>query len=628
MGSTHTILRLVLERLDSNWVALVGRLVCKDASIYVQRGPKGNPPNHCTVRLSLPLPPSALDAAWRQHVQQALREASERVKCELLPTAVSSGSETNLELACGVLRPCLFPELLTSPDKGAVSILYTGMLEDPGEAAIVAGHAHLLPWMVQNRCPVHQAGVLSAAAEHLDLEGMQWAMQLLGLVPEPPSEHELRCKVAKAAARSGDTAIPKLAWLLSAPGHAGTQLQQQEQQQGQQQEEQQQEGVEEELEEEGEEEEDEQQELLCEAALGAAEGGSLSVLQWLYDQWLHDQGLDLDRRSRVLSEALQHGHLHVADWVAAQGFPQEWQAGDRLRLWKGAGMSGSMEPARWLLRNGVLVAPGPISTEAIEAAAGAGNLEAVQLLHKSFHVPLTWAFSDAAASGSVPTATWLLQAGCRMTPTAYMVAALRGCTAMVLWLAREARCPWEECTLADVIRNWPSHIGGRTTLLQTVRALVEAGCRPGEDNSSSICNAAARGDLPLLRYLHEELGLGLGPGTMDAAVTGGCEAMLEWLVGAGCEPGFAYVRAAAYGDLSTLSGLHRLGVPFADASWWWDVSDPNRWAGALCWAPLAALRWMVERGAPWSKEGAKKVLESDRMHVDEESLSWFKARMT
>ncbi len=296
-----------------------------------------------------------------------------------------------------------------------------------------------------------------------------------------------------------------------------------------------------------------------------------------------------------------------------------------------------MEPVRWLLRRQV---PAPTCKMTIGIVARVGNLEAVQLLHERFHVPLT---ADllyyAAMSGSVPTATWLLQAGCPMSPSGYLGAAVGGGADMVLWLAREAKCPWDDSTLGAVICHWPSGSKGRTALLPVVRALVEAGCPHGAAptaggeqcyTAGSLNEAAARGGLPLLRYLHEEVGLGFGPGTMAEAARGGCEAVLEWLVEAGCGPGtgYPYVRAAAHGDLATLCCLHRLGVPFGDASWLREVTDASVWdPRAVRCAPLAAFRWMVERGAPWSQKGVKKLIKSDAVHVDEESLSWFKARM-
>ncbi len=608
MAST-LVLTLVLDHLDSNKIALDGRLICKDAQEHLCL------PEQCTAQLSMPLPPAASDAAWQPHVQQAFRQLSFSAKARTLSVAASSGSERNLELAWALLRPCLFPGLLLPVYVNPYNQCYVNSwyhvdgydLEDPGKAAIAAGHAHLLPWLVRNRCPLHRDNNLIAAAEHLDLEGMKRAVQLLEGGLAHPSEDWLRGAMAEAASRSGGAAIiPKLAWLLAADEDEGVKLQQQRQQQQQQQERQQQ-----------------RKWQLHNAATGAAASGNLSVLQWLHGQGLNDPCLDLYQWSSALSAALRHGHLHVADWVVAQeGFPQDWQQSNRLKLWPDACRSGRMEPLRWLLRHGV-----PAHGSHTMAAAEAGNLEAVQLLHERFSVPLTAElFAKAAYSGSVPTATWLLQAGCPMSPRAYCLAAGKGNAAMVLWLAREAGCTWDKYTLSAVIRSWPARSKSSTALLPTVRALVEAGWPHGDGTAytNSTYSAAARGDLPLLRYLHEEVGVAFEPDIVGAAAQGGCQAMLEWLVGAGCGlgSGYPYARAALNGDLATLSCLHRLGVPFGDASWWREMSFKR------C-APFAALRWMVERGAPWDEGEAKDKLEAleDFTLSDDESLVWFKARV-
>lgn len=58
-----------------------------------------------------------------------------------------------------------------------------------------------------------------------------------------------------------------------------------------------------------------------------------------------------------------------------------------------------------------------------------------------------------------------------------------------------------------------------------------------------------------------------------------------------------------------------------DKSWWWEAKK-------RC-LPLVLLRWMVERGAPWSPAGSKEVLEAKREYVagDEELVAWLEARL-
>ncbi len=83
-----------------------------------------------------------------------------------------------------------------------------------------------------------------------------------------------------------------------------------------------------------------------------------------------------------------------------------------------------------------------------------------------------------------------------------------------------------------------------------------------------------------------------------AAVAGGCEALLEWLVEQhpGCltaPPGgpSPYVPAAAAGTLGTLIALRHLGVP-------WGARGVVVSVAACDGFATAALHWLVEQGAP------------------------------
>ncbi len=412
--------------------------------------------------------------------------------------------------------------------------------------------------------------------------------------------------MAVSAAYSDVTAIAKLSWLLSTGEGAGTH-QQLHQHEGQLQ-------------------------LLHTAAPGAAASGSLPVLQWLHARGATGPGL---KWPHTLVAALQQGHVAAVDWlvdVVGCPLPQlglQWGQWGLGFVWRNAGLSGSMGPVRWLLGRGV-----PAHQGAVRGAAQAGNLEAVKFLHASCGLRLTPSvFSGAAGSRSMPIVTWLLQAGCPMDPWAYCGAAAQGDVDMVLWLAQVARCPWIEKTLSNAVDFWPRGAASTSQLLPTVRALVEAGCPLGAGmeaggvqglGSAALDAAVRRGDLPLARYLHEECGVGFGTETMVQAAAGGCEAVLEWLVEAGCGlgTGYPYMRAAEHGDLATMGCLCRLGVPLGGAGWWRKL-DVNL-------VPLAAVEWLVERGAPWDDEAARKlVAKAERFFRPrgEELVSWLKARV-
>ncbi len=583
----------VLEKMDPNECALHGRFVNKDAWRSLRQR---------TAHLGLPLPPTAGDASWQPQLQEAVRHLPFRRRLRLLTVAASSGSEANLELVWDLIRPTLFPELLYATRIHEESPFYASCHdvvkgEDAGTAAVTAGHLHLLLWLVRHGCPVDPVSTLAAAAQHWDLAGLQCVWDLLGSVSEPPPE-ALLPKIMTAAGRTGFNAEAKLSWLLATVGQGLRRLR--------------------------------RDQLLAAAGEGAAASGSLPVLGWLREQGLGRATL------AMLTAALQQGHVAVADWlvdVAGCPLPQQEQhqeGEEQLRdVWQAAGRSGSVEAMRWLIGRGV-----PVRWAAFPAAAGSGSLEAVRFVSQYCGMG-DRVFAAAAGSRSIPTAAWLLQAGCRAASEdgevgyAYERAAEAGDAAMVLWLAREAGCPWDDGTIRKIISGWPQGARHSVELEQTVRALVEAGWPPGHgspdpdasERTDSIGAAAFRGDLPLVRYLREELGVRLGAYALERAAAGGCEAVVEWLVGAGCEPApYTYALATCKSDLSTLNCLRRLGVPIY-ARLCWEVMETD--GGSL---PVA--RWLAEQGEPVDERVVLTYLEWDRRNgICAESVAWFDARI-
>ncbi len=570
-----------------------GRLLSRDLSMRL---------SNRAAQVRLPLPPAACDAAWQPHLHYALEQLTFDDKLVMLSAAAASGSETNLELAWGLLRPCLHPELLQRPHGHAVPAFYDFPYKfrgpDPGTAAVRAGHAGtVLPWLVRHGCPLAPENTLEAAAQHCDLAGLQAAWQLLGYSAWTPhndaTESVLYCTLARAAGLGGgDAAIPKLTWLRSVAPDALLRPRNLVQ-------------------------------LLLWAAVGAAAAGALPVLTWL-----RGQGLDLrsariealvavhtwktspmyslslqDAWAVVLGAALGGGHVAVADWLVdeARCLPAQpnWLA--VLRVEGSAAAGGHVESLRWLQGRRRLQETGLI----VQEAASAWHLDAVRFLLQECGTNMTVElFAKAAGSRSLATMRWLLQAGCPMDPEAYCRAASAGDVDMLVWLAREARCPWARDTVADVLREWPRTLAAaRRGLQQAVRALEEAGCPPlgvgaglgmrRRELAEIRYGAAVSGDLWLLRRLHEELGVGLGPCVMAEAAKAGCEVVLEWLVGVGCGPGEEgefdpYARAGCNGDMGTLGCLVRLGVGF-------NLQVVR--AAARSGAPLPVLRWLVVQGA-------------------------------
>ncbi len=597
----------VLRLLHPNERALAGRLVCKDAWRGLSE------PEHCSARFSLPLPAHALDSAWRPHLQQALKHLTFRYRFLVLPAAASSGSEVNLELAWGLLRPGLFLELVRRPS-AAEFLPYVDRLrdEDAGAAAVQSGHAHLLPWLVQHGCPLDLTDTVVAAVQHCSLEGLQRVWELMGCtsgLPDDDRKDTALYRVLKAAGGlTGATTLAKLSWLLSMAAGEGAAHSR-------------------------------RQRLLEAAAERAAEAGSLPVLQWLYVQGLDlagEQGIVEEALgegvlppvwsgpapwSKVLAAAIGQGHAEAVWWlveVAGCPLPHEEQRAELELIWNAAGKGGCVPTISWLLECGL-----PLCWMAMDAAARAGRLEAVQFLHLECGLGLhSILFEAAAGSHNVELATWLLEVGCPTDHCAYCGAAAAADVDMLWWLVWEAGCPWREHTVCNVIHEWGSRTGSGWELEQAVRMLLEAGFPPGDGGrEGTMERAAAWGNLPLLRYLHEECGVEMEHSVLAAAVDSGCVAMVEWLVDVGCplageEAYSMYSMASRNGDVDMLACLRRLGVPIE--------------AGALRkvhgWAPV--LRWLLEHGAPWDGEAVEEAVTAAKKYGTwGESAAWLEARM-
>ncbi len=310
-----------LKFLDPNERSINGRLVSRDA------GQRLSQPHHRTARLRFPLPQQAVDPAWQPHLHRSFQQLTFLGKVRSLSVAAASGSFVNVQLAWGLLQPCVSLGLERSPE-----------VEDAGAAAVRHGHLHLLPWLLMHDCPIAMNAVLEAAAEHCDLAGMQRVWELAGACcPTSRTFGHPHTSLAAAVARSDVDGVAKLSWLLPTYKAVYEPVQRERPFVG--------------------------VEMLAAAAEGAATSGSLPVLQWL----LQEHGLDLraplaasqehhrgPRWPTVLSSALHHGHVAVANWLVDEaGCPmRQWGLpgvlqwglpGVLQQLWYGAATGGSVE---------------------------------------------------------------------------------------------------------------------------------------------------------------------------------------------------------------------------------------------------------------------------------------------
>ncbi len=573
------VLLCILQLLPPNDLACSGRLINKSAAQHLSSKP------YCTMALDEPLPPHTSSVpCWTAAAQSALRRVSFARKLALLQAAAASGSKTNLALAWQLICPSLFPELVS----------WGYPCGDMGVAAVRAGHLHLLPWLLQHRCPLNHARVWEAAAECCDLEGLQEVRRLLeqhggqgvkGRLRRARAAaiaaaagscrrachtcHATRADTCRHVCSGGDpwvSAQAKVEALLGPRGGG----------------------------------------LTRRAFVAAAGAGNLPLLQWmlgrLQQQRQQQQHALFDPDGEMVLAALRSeaAGLEVVHWlldVAGCAFPNTGNA------WDAAGHSGFIPKLEWLLllhrrSLGASSSSSPPPTDglncALMSAARRGHVEAVSFLYLHLGGTLTdCVFTGAAGSGSRAMAEWLLQHGCPTGRMAYLSAARRGDVDIIRWLLHEARCPWGADTVTVVVQHWGLYmhpVGAASRRLAAVQLLLHAGCPHGGEDA--IIAAAERGDVQVVRCLHEAGGrVPLGPRAVKAAAVGGCEELLVWLrERQGCawgDVGQVVAAAGRAGDLGTLRVVVRLGVPMDR-----DVLPAVVERGCA----LAVLKLLVEQG--------------------------------
>ncbi len=597
----------ILSLLPPNDRALSGRLVSPDAAAGLSQDPT------CTASLSQPLPPHAVPwavEAGRQHV----RQLPFRHKLQLLSTAAASGSEVNLDVALALLQPSVFP------GKRAA---WAAARADPSVAAVTAGHPQLLTWMLRQHTDlVDRDAVLEEAARHRDLAGLQATWEVL--VSESIFNHWLDQWALDAAAGSATPdAVAKMEWALEVGANPLC------------------------LEWRPPEDSDEEEghgpscRLQEGTAAAAARSGDLGRLRWL-----RERGCPMGQGA--LESALQHADLAVAQWLVdeagvelpAPATGPEFSGWHRL-LEAAVQSSDGVAKLEWLRERG-----GPalsrdsdrgLRGSLVVKATAAGQVEVVQ--HLAALVGLDAArpekLADAAvASGSIPVAEWLRQAGVAFRDTACREAMRAGRVGMVRWLA----CVAGVSTSGMLVDNFERMVGGAPydtpadsrDLLEAVQLVAGAGFRnwnaEGGSYGCGVEIAAGRGHLALVQYLLQRMPSFRVTGRIVAAAAeGGCEALVEWLVeqhpgclegaGAGESP---YVPAARNGDLGTLTALRRLGVPWGAG----DVVTQAVEEGA----ELPALRWLVEQGAPVGSreqvQSARRCAELRANHSGMDVVAW------
>ncbi len=436
----------------------------------------------------------------------------------------------------------------------------------------------MLPSLAQ-RCPglLDPARTLEAAAKHCDLAGLQAAWEAVGPRlqrgcerggPGIRSSAHLqgvwRCMLVAAAGSSTPDALAKMERVWGMRGDVGDPS------------------------------------AAAHMYGAAAASGDLARMRWL-----RERGVGWSAPG-ALEAVVKHAELEIIQRMDAEGVylpparDESWSKESVVSA-AAAAPTGSAAKLRWLADRGAVLGV----QDAVIRAAERGDPEAVQLLvehlracHGAAAAPPNDALVLAAASGSVPTARFLRQAGCGLSRSAFASASARGHLPMVRWLA-EAGCPVE---WKSMVRAWPrDSAADGEGLLQAMRVLAELGLPVGD--VSHLWSTALVADHPwaVLQGLLQHTGA-VPSIAVPYVAQAGCEATLRALVATGVDLQSTesrlvlqliwYASAAANGDLGTLNYLQRLGLPLGEGVITAALSQG---------APLPALRWLTQHGAPWTR---------------------------
>ncbi len=578
----------IMAMLPPNVRALGARLACKAPARTL------SDPQHRTARISQPLPgyvvgrnrwpdagagqQSAAAAAALLQASQALPQLALWQKLQLLTTAAASGCEANVELVWQLLQPCVFPELLQSGFYRVLLQKHHPQWQEPclGAAVVASGLAHLLPSLEQ-RCPglLDPTRTLEATSKHCDLAGLQAVWEAVGKWFLEGNKDEERgpywkprgdwlkeawqCIMAAAARSPTADALAKMAWVVeTGRPHSPVRL------------------------------------LQADVWGAAAASGDMARLSWLRDRgFLWDTGMSIEA-------VFKHASMNTIQRMEECGDLPSTDAEAFMLADRGAGASPCYSAAklRWLAGRGV-----PIGRRfALEAAAGAGNLEALQVLYEHWRAYEGTAAAlpeeavrAAVRSGNVPTIAWLVHEGGAMDPCFFQEAFSRGSVPAVRWLLEAGWLRPEGWAVSDAVDTWPCRTAaGRAGLVEAARLLAASGVPVRRKDP--LYSAASRG-LPwsmwcaLQELMPEEERQEALFGSAHLAARAGCEATLEALVGQGVlglhQGDLAsawYATAAANGDRAMLNYLRRLGL------------SPE-WQAAFRHVPLPAQQWLAEHGA-------------------------------
>ncbi len=267
----------------------------------------------------------------------------------------------------------------------------------------------------------------------------------------------------------------------------------------------------------------------------AALYGQLAVVRWLIPLTTSPP---IGLGSRIMSKALEGGHIHVAEYLVSMGYEMN------EAVLSSAAKSGSVEAYKWVEAR----LPSPIPSIPLETAASSGSIPMIELALSRGHTEETpgAAMAAAASSGNLQAVEWMNSRGYAIISGTFPCHEI----AIIRWLHRHRgmvygtamQAAFATGTMGDI--RWLLSLGisssapysiivhrGDLTLAQHLYVM---GIRPIEQD---VVQAIVEGKIGMLRWMHSVGAVGMNPWTRDVCRNLFLRAgipMLRWARAHGC----------------------------------------------------------------------------------------------
>ncbi|ETL26625.1 hypothetical protein L916_19721 [Phytophthora nicotianae] len=339
------------------------------------------------------------------------------------------------------------------------------------------------------------------------------------------------------------------------------------------------------------------QEFLTKVVNGAAAGGHVKILQWLFDK-CYDRacwgGIEMCR-------ALINEHFEAVEWLKRNAPPRRECMNEIMQA---AGKAGNVDIIWWLYEE-----HGVDAEDALWSAQMESKYDTARWIFENCEMEYpTIDWQDAARCGDLEFLkfAYSLENGCP-NKDAMHAAAASGRLDVLEWLYSEVGLP---------LRSEAARYAARNGHLQVVKWFKDNDC-PGWE--IGIMNAAATGGhLKILKWLRENCNDECNVSTMNRAVRGGYVDVVKWLndnYTIGELSAFVMYTAARLGHLEVVKWLHTNGCEGSAAAM----------DGAARFGHLEIVKWLQQnRTEGCTVQAMNWAAESGHLDV----VKWLHANRT